>query len=440
MARIGEIVIRDEHEIPLARQLTQRLSQLVKLPIGDQARLTTAVSQVAQSLFDYSRCVEIRFDVDDADIVFYLRVTIAERAAEADSASAPQGSRLSRADLLRWLEGIGTFMSAFSVQAAAGEPIVVKAAKRFPPWQRSVSPATMEEWAEILRNETPEGPIEIVLQQNRELIQVLDELREKEAALEKKISENEALERMRDDLVHALVHDLRNPLASIRSSLSGLLHNLSANTSPYQRMMIEISYLGAKKMTQLVDDILNIYKLEHEELVIDPVLFSLEDVIDSVLQLQEPLLEEKGIRAATDLPLDLPLVDGDKALIERVLQNLLDNAIKFTPAGGRITISAVPFSSSGRSRERAAHHDAVKILVQDSGPGVPEELRPSIFHKFATGWSPDSGSGLGLAFCKLVVQAHGGDIWVEGGPEGGARFVFLLPLAYMKAVQGAAHA
>ncbi|HUF39167.1 MAG TPA: sensor histidine kinase [Anaerolineales bacterium] len=429
MSNIGELLIRNEHEIPFARQLTQRLCLLAKLSIGDQARITTAVSQVAQCLFHHCRCVHLSLDVITEDGQHWLQATLVECSPAAGSGQTGQGSRLSRGDLLIWLDGIRNMVSAFSSESEGGLPVRVTLAKPFPSWQKSVSEQTLSEWTATLINELPKEPIEIIIQQNRELVTVLDALREKETALEKKIAEIEALERMRDDLAHALVHDLRNPLSSIRTSLSGLLHNNLSNLSRYQQMMVEISYLGAVKLTRLVDDILKVYRLEGEKLVVEPVRFSLAGLVDKLLQLQGPLLEEKNIRVAVEIPDEVPPVDGDKDLIERVFQNLLDNAIKFTPRGGTIAVLVEPQVDGALQFRKGKFVRFIGVRVRDSGPGVPDAVKTALFEKFSTAQVEESGSGLGLAFCKLAVQAHGGDIWMEGGPGEGAEFVFLLPAA-----------
>lgn len=429
MPRIGEILIRNEHEIPFARQLTQRLCLLVKLSIVNQARLTTAVSQVTQSLYLFCRCVYISFDVDEKEGNHWLVVTMEERHPTSPLAQELLGSKLSRSDLLNLLEGVGRIVSAFTTETAAGEPVRVTVAKPFPASQRSVPVETLAEWAEIFDQEPSRNPIEVILQQNRDLVDLLDTLREKDAALEKKIQEIEALEKMRDDLVHALVHDLRNPLASIRTSLSGLLNENVTNLSQYQNMMVEISYLAVIKLTKLVDNILDVHKLEGEKLVMELVRFSLSDLVERLLRLQAPLLAEKNIRVEIQIPEGTPQVDGDVDLLERVIQNLLDNAIKFSPDGGEISFK-VEKQLAGEWRGPAGGTDGfIKVRIRDSGAGIPEMVRETLFEKFSTAQVQESGSGLGLAFCKLVIQAHGGDIWVEGPPGEGAEFVFLLPAA-----------
>lgn len=429
MPQIGEILIRNEHEIPFARQLTQRLCTLASLAIADQARLATAVSQVTQNLFLYSRGVHISFDVVDSGGREWIQVTIEERRPTTGLADPRQGSKLSRDDALNLLDGVRKIVKQFSIESAPGEPIRVIVAKPIPKMGTSLSEETLADWALILKNEPPRDLIEEILQQNRVLGSILDTLQEKDAALERKMEEIEALEQVRDDLVHALVHDLRNPLSSIRSSLSGLLHNGVTNLSQYQLMMVEISYQGAIKLARLVDEILEVYKLEGEKMVMEPASFSFSDLVARIVLLQAPLLEEKKIRVEVRIPPGIPHVDGDVHLVERLIQNLLDNAIKFTPDGGEICISVEPDLAGEPRRRQGDQGQFLKIRVADSGPGIAESIKTTLFEKFTTAAVQERGSGLGLAFCKLVIQAHGGEIWVEDRPGQGAEFVFLLPAA-----------
>lgn len=431
---VGEVWIRSEHDIPLAREWILKLTRLARLSIGNQARLSTTVAQVVQCLFHYCQSVHISFDVVEKEGVCWLQVTISEQES-VDNNGTLRPFKLSRDDLFRWLEGLHLFVRAYSVSVDEKQRIKVIAAKPFPPWQKSVSEATIEEWANNLHTESPISALEAILRENRELVEVLDDLREKEAALEQKIAEIEKLEQMRDDLIHALIHDLRNPLASIRSSLSGLLYNAPENLTEYQKTMLDISYDGAKKMSDLVDNILDVHKLDRDEPIIEPVMFSMCALIEDVVQSQKPLWEEKKIEMAMKIPDDLPEVEGDKNLVERLLQNLLDNAIKFTPENGNVTVSAVKLWVGKQASGRGENTPALIIRIADSGPGITDSIKDHLFEKFKKGSSEASGSGIGLAFCKLAVRAHGGEIWVENSPDQGATFAFLLPLTQTQKVE-----
>ena len=133
-----------------------------------------------------------------------------------------------------------------------------------------------------------------------------------------------------------------------------------------------------------------------------------------------PQAVETGIIMRTEIEVSLLEIQADRTLIQRVLVNLLDNALKYTPEGGQISVSGEPL-----------HNDSVLVCVSDTGPGVPDEYREEIFQRFAQvpgAQGRRRGSGLGLTFCRLAIEAHGGKIWVEPRPGGGSRFVFRLPL------------
>ena len=427
MMEIGDVWIRSEHDIPLVRQWTQRLSRRVKLSIGNQARLTTVVSQVSQSLFYYAKCVSVSFAVVVDEGEYFLQATIQEEEA-TEPVQIPLGIKLSRPELLRWLEGMHQFVQKFEIQAGEKMPVTVIAAKKFPSWQPTVSEETVKEWAESLKTEQHFTALESILQQNQDLARVLDDLREKESSLEQKIEEIEGLERLRDDLVHALVHDLRNPLASIRSALSGLFQNDFEELSEYQQAMIEISYQGVRQMGRLVDNILEVNKLETKTFEIEPHKLSFSDLMTGVMERQKSLADEKKIELAVDKPENGLEIEGDQKLLERLLQNLVDNAIKFTPMGGRVSLSASRRWIGKSGNGQKGRKPILIVQVRDTGPGINEDIRHHLFKKFAAGEGEESGTGIGLAFCKLAVQAHGGAIWFENHPGGGAVFSVLLPL------------
>ncbi len=146
------------------------------------------------------------------------------------------------------------------------------------------------------------------------------------------------------------------------------------------------------------------------------------DLLREVLPAQATLARNKRIRLESDLPANLPPVRADIVLIQRVLQNLIGNALKFTPEGGCVRVAA------HLSIEEAATAEVV-ISVRDNGPGIPPEIQSQLFQKFVTGGREEQGSGLGLAFCKLAVEAHGQRIWVESVPGTGAVFAFTLAVA-----------
>jgi signal transduction histidine kinase len=231
-------------------------------------------------------------------------------------------------------------------------------------------------------------------------------------------TDERTLNRVREDLVHTMVHDLRNPLTNIFGSLEFLGDEVGPSLSPDYQQVLEIARTNAMHMVDLVGAILELNRLESGQVPLDQKPIYLPTLIGNVVRTQTPLAKNKNIVLNFEVAADLPLAWADSNLFERVLQNLLDNAIRFTPPGGRVQVRAAIESSK---------NDWLLIAVQDTGPGIPDEVRDRIFQKFTTARHRESGTGLGLAFCKMVVEAHGGRIWTENNPNQGSSFYFTLP-------------
>ena len=222
-------------------------------------------------------------------------------------------------------------------------------------------------------------------------------------------------EQLRNSLLSALSHDVRTPLTAIVGLSSTLVSNTHRSGKQLQELADAIQE-EALRMNGLVTNLLEMAKLQADGVRLNRHWQFLEEVIGSSLSLMGRVLQTRTVDLA--LAKDLPLLDFDAVLIERVLCNLLGNVAKYTPAGSPCRI--------------AAHlaGDEVEIEVVDAGPGVPKGMEEAIFEKFTRGEteSSRSGIGLGLSICRAIVEAHGGRIWAENLRTGGARFVFTLPV------------
>ncbi len=228
------------------------------------------------------------------------------------------------------------------------------------------------------------------------------------------------LDQFRDDLTHTMVHDLRNPLTGIHAALTLLLRGAGDSLLEGQRHIISIALLSAERMVKLVNAILDTSRLETGQMPLKPVVFRFSDVVRDSAKLQKLTITQHELNFINAVPEDIPLVLADKELVERVLQNLMGNAFKFTPAGGEIAVRATVESDMP---------DKLCISVSDTGPGIPPEIQRNLFTKFVAGQQTERGSGLGLAFCRMVLEAHGERIWVAQTSEQGTTFTFTLPLA-----------
>jgi signal transduction histidine kinase len=246
------------------------------------------------------------------------------------------------------------------------------------------------------------------------LVQHVSELRaERQQLLE--------LDRVRQETSDLIIHDLRNPLGIIYCGISVLRMVLPENTLAENRDVVEMIDSAAQRMQRLVDSLLDVSKMESGEAQLKLAQVNLPQTAEEIAKRMALSLKSNDITLHVSLPEDLPRVTADAEKIDRVISNLVDNAVKYTPAGGQIILAA---ESKG---------DCIAVSITDTGPGIPPQERERIFERFAQVADDQPrrrGFGLGLTFCKLTVEAHGGRIWVEPGEGGaGSRFVFTLPLS-----------
>jgi PAS domain S-box-containing protein len=233
------------------------------------------------------------------------------------------------------------------------------------------------------------------------------------------MTEERAVEQMREDMTYTMVHDLRSPLTGIFSAVSMALDGTVGKPTSAQRQVLEIARDSADRMMKLITAILDVSRLENGRMPLTLIEAAPGRLLQESLKAQAALARARHIQLEHQWPPKLPLVQIDVELIQRVLQNLLGNAIKFTPREGRVTLTA----SRGIAGDGSP---LVLVAISDTGPGIPPEIEGRIFQKFVTGGQQERGSGLGLAFCKLALEAHGQRIWFDSTPGHGATFTFSL--------------
>lgn len=232
------------------------------------------------------------------------------------------------------------------------------------------------------------------------------------------ISERKKLERIRDDLTHAMVHDLRNPLATIALSLDLLKTQLIPALDKEQLITFEGAEQSTQRILDLVNSILDINRLESGQMPLKRVKVSLQKIATEAIKTQILIAKKKRVLLHENIASNIPALVVDEELMQRVLQNILDNAVKFSVDGGVVQVRA-NYNPGGRD---------IVVSISDTGPGIEPEVKERLFEKFVTGNLKGIGSGLGLAFCRLVVEAHGGRIWVDDRAEGGTTISFSIPL------------
>jgi PAS domain S-box-containing protein len=284
-------------------------------------------------------------------------------------------------------------------------------------------PAVIEELKSVHGDETISFESAMITFEHREIpieIYAREVLIEKESFVQwifQDITERKALDTMQDDLIAMVYHDLRSPLANIVTSLDMMETMMPVKDDSVLQSIFSITSRSIQRMQRLISSLLDINQLEAGRSITHREALNVETLVDEAAEIVSSVISAKNQNLTVDIPDHLPEVWIDADMIRRVMINLLENATKYTPSQSQITVG-------GRTES-----DHVVLWIQDSGPGIPEEAQENIFNKYIRlrGENTPKGIGLGLAFCKLAVEANGGKIWVESEINQGSRFIFTLP-------------
>jgi len=245
------------------------------------------------------------------------------------------------------------------------------------------------------------------------------EISELAAAIDLMCEKLQELDRMKADFFASMSHELRTPLTSIKEGTGLLLDGVGGETSEKQRKLLGILAQESNRLIRVVNSLLDLSKMEAGMMNYDFEPSNVDSLIKRAIAEITPLVEAKQIKLESAIDTPLPSVRIDSERILQVLRNLLGNAVKFTPKGGQISITANP--ANGK----------LAVSVKDSGPGIPMDSLVAIFEKFNQGSRQGAhvrqGTGLGLAIAKSIISSHGGKIWAESQLGKGSTFIFVLP-------------
>ncbi|AFY44617.1 histidine kinase [Nostoc sp. PCC 7107] len=312
-------------------------------------------------------------------------------------------------------------------QVLAGSNIIAQLKNWWPRWQAAVDAylKLQEDFQERIddngRVSPPKSTINSVAV-SAELIKLSDEifhLKQEKERLQEQLQ-------FKDRVIAMLAHDLRNPLTAAAIAIETLQSNYNIEVGEFQRLkpamaahLLKQARTQAKIIDRLIADLLQVGRGSDKELPIIPQKIELGQLCLEVLEELRDRYTAKSQTLETDIPSDLPCVYADPERIRQVLVNLLDNAIKYTPSGGKITVAGLH-----RTTQK------IQFSVGDTGPGIPTESRDLIFEnhfRLQRDQSTD-GYGIGLCLCQRIVRSHYGQIWVDSSPNGGAWFHFTLPV------------
>lgn len=262
-------------------------------------------------------------------------------------------------------------------------------------------------------------------------------------ALFQDTSKERELAQLREDYTGMLVHDLRAPLTSIMNGIMMVKRGLGGPVSDQQIELLTIAHQGSQAMLEMINTLLDISKLEQGSLTLNPEPLSPYVIVDEVFDRLRSSARGQKVHLQQQLAVGLPLLEADREKLIRILQNLLDNAIKFSPVDREITLGVAHVVTDAHKPEDAAElarrlpitlpplaeNEWLLFWVRDQGPGIPSQYHERIFEKFGqVRGRKVRGTGLGLTFCKLAVEAHKGRIWLESLEGEGSTFALVLPV------------
>jgi len=236
------------------------------------------------------------------------------------------------------------------------------------------------------------------------------------------MTKQKELDQMKTNFINTVTHEFRTPIVAMQKSIQVMLSGATGSMNEAQNKFLAIAKRNLERLNLLIDDLLNLSKLEENKITMDVKEYSVEDVIEDITETVGTWITSKSITINKEFEPNLPKQKMDPNRIAQVLNNLLSNAIKFTPEGGSLTV-----------RTKSVVGGLVEISVADSGIGMSEEECVKVFDKFyqigERTTTDITGTGLGLPIAKEIVELHGGKIWVESEKGKGSRFIFTLPAA-----------
>jgi len=235
------------------------------------------------------------------------------------------------------------------------------------------------------------------------------------------------IEKMKEDFVHSITHDLKSPMTSVRGFVEVLLDGSAGEINEEQREFLKIIDVSSRKLLGMINNILDVAKLETGKMKLSLTEFDTKETVERVIKIMEPQAVKSGVNLSSQGFESFPKIQADSDLMERVITNLVSNAIKFTPSEGRVDIIGQDLP------------DRIQVTVADTGQGIPADFLDKVFDKFqqvGMGGDEKRGTGLGLTIAKYGVEAHLGKIWVESEIGKGSRFSFWLPKNLVKNKKG----
>jgi signal transduction histidine kinase len=285
----------------------------------------------------------------------------------------------------------------------------------------SIGSASARIMVRTILKEEPPGIDEVmnILEETRQVIAHSHELERTTAELKAANERLKELDRLKDDFISTVTHELKTPLTSVRS-LTEILHDHPDLDDTRRKEYLQIIVKESERLTRLITQVLNFQKIDSDGMEWHISHLNLAQIIRDSITASQQLIQENNITLTTAIAETVPEIDGDHDRLMQVMMNLISNAVKFcSPENGRINIAL------------QVHNRTLQVSVQDNGIGIDKNVHQEIFERFKqinhVGQGRSQGTGLGLAITKKIIEYHQGRIWVESKPGKGSTFKFTIP-------------
>jgi signal transduction histidine kinase len=439
---IVTVPIESEADVVTVRQRAHRLAELLGFERQDQTRIATAVSELARNAFSYAGKGRAEFILDPtpAPQVFHVRISD-KGPGIADIQTILDGQYRSKSGMGLGIIGARRLMDHFKIESKAGKGTTVEIGHGLP---RRAAPVTRDKLAEVsatLQKDSSSDPLEALRQQNRELMQSLEEIRRKDEEskqLDQELSDTNRgvvalyaeLDERAEQLRHAsdlktkflsnMSHEFRTPLNSVLALSRLLLDRIDGDLTAEQERQVGYIRRSAESLLELVNDLLDLAKVEAGKVDVKPSAFTIMELFGGLRGALKPLLNGQAVDLNFDIPDKVPNLFTDEAKVTQILRNLISNALKFTEQG-EVRVTASFDAERGR----------VNLSVRDTGIGIAPQDHGRIFDEFAQVDTKIQrrvkGTGLGLPLSRSLAELLGGELVVESVPGQGSVFTLSIP-------------